>query len=319
MRQSWTQPGDEAGLAWCRKLKLDILSARTAVTRLLTSFQGIAEQANAAVSGMDFRFLFDESRQVFHIGYNASTEQLNSSYYDLLASEARVASLIAIAKGDVPQSHWLHLGRPVTIVNGKQVLLSWSGTMFEGNLMPALFTKNYAGTFLSDSCYTALEAQICYGQEKQVPWGISKSGYFAFDANLNYQYRAFGVPDLGYKRDLPGELVIAPYASLLGLSLQPRAVLENMKSLEQLNMLGRYGFYDALDFTKTRLQTGENHAHRAILHDTPPGYDPVVSLQLSVRGCDGAAVPLRRARSERGTTAPGKDPPKFTPRVSPSR
>ena len=251
--------GDEAAQAWCRKLKLDLLSARTAVMRLLTSFQGIAEQTNAAVTGMDFHFLFDEHRQVFHIGYNASTEQLDPSYYDLLASEARVASLIAIAKGDVPQSHWLHLGRPVTIVNGKQVLLSWSGTMFE-YLMPALFTKNYAGTFLSDSCYAALEAQISYGQEKQVPWGISESGYFAFDVNLNYQYRAFGVPDLGYKRDLPGELVVAPYASLMGLSLQPRAVLENMTHLEQLNMLGRYGFYDALDFTKTRLPAGEAHA-----------------------------------------------------------
>ncbi len=147
----------------------------------------------------------------------------------------------------------------MTIVNGKQVLLSWSGTIFE-YLMPALFTKTYAGTFLSDSCYAALEAQVCYGQEKKVPWGISESGYYAFDINMNYQYRAFGVPDLGYKRDLPGELVIAPYASLLGLSLQPREVLENMTLLEQLNMLGRYGYYEALDYTKTRLPDGEEHA-----------------------------------------------------------
>ena len=229
------------------------------VQSLLIGFQDLAEQANAGVTGMDFRFLFDERSQVFHIGYNASTEQLDPSYYDLLASEARIASLIAIAKGDVPQSHWQHLGRPVTKVNGKQVLLSWSGTMFE-YLMPALFTKNYAGTFLSDSCYAALEAQVSYGQEQQVPWGISESGYFAFDVNLNYQYRAFGVPDLGYKRDLPDDLVIAPYASLLGLSLQPQAVLENMAHLEQLNMLGRFGFYEALDYTKTRLPAGQAHA-----------------------------------------------------------
>ena len=249
----------EDGRAWCRKLKLDLLSANTAVTRLLNNYQEIAGKANATVTGMDFRFLFDEQRQVFHIGYNASTEQLDPSYYDLLASEARVASLIAIAKGDVPQSHWLHLGRPVTMVNGKQVLLSWSGTMFE-YLMPALFTKNYTGTFLSDSCYAALEAQVRYGQEKQVPWGISESGYYAFDVNLNYQYRGFGVPELGFERDLPGELVIAPYASLLGLSLHPQAVLENMEHLEHLNMLGRYGFYEALDFTKTRLPAGEAHA-----------------------------------------------------------
>jgi cyclic beta-1,2-glucan synthetase len=250
---------DEAAREWCQKLELDLSSARMTVTSLLIGFRDLAGQANAAVTGMDFRFLFDEHHQVFHIGYNTSTEQLDPSYYDLLASEARIASLIAIAKGDVPQSHWQHLGRPVTKVNGKQVLLSWNGTMFE-YLMPALFTKNYAGTFLSDSCYAALEAQVSYGQEQHVPWGISESGYFAFDVNMNYQYRAFGVPDLGYKRELHDDLVIAPYASLLGLSLQPQAVLKNMAHLEQLNMLGRFGFYEALDYTKTRLPAGQAHA-----------------------------------------------------------
>jgi cyclic beta-1,2-glucan synthetase len=253
------QFGDEAALAWCKKLEDGLSSALMAVKSLLISFQDLADQANAAVAGMDFRFLFNERSQVFHIGYNANTESLDPSYYDLLASEARIASLIAIAKRDVPQSHWQHLGRPVTKVNGRQVLLSWSGTMFE-YLMPALFTKNYAGTLLSDSCYAALETQVRYGQEHKVPWGISESGYFAFDVNLNYQYRAFGVPDLGYKRDLPNGLVIAPYASLLGLRLQPQAVLENMAHLEQLNMLGRYGFYEALDYTKTRLPAGQAHA-----------------------------------------------------------
>ena len=250
---------DEAALAWCQIMDDGLSSARLAVQSLLIGFQDLAGRANAAVNAMDFRFLFDERSQVFHIGYNASTEQLDPSYYDLLASEARIASLIAIAKGDVPQSHWQHLGRPVTIVNGKQVLLSWSGTMFE-YLMPALFIKNYSGTFLSDSSYAALDAQLCYGREHKVPWGISESGYFAFDVNLNYQYRAFGVPDLGYKRDLPNDLVIAPYASLLGLSLQPQAVLENVAHLEQLKMLGRFGFYEALDYTNTRLPVGQAHA-----------------------------------------------------------
>ncbi|MBE3119022.1 MAG: hypothetical protein IMZ50_09740, partial [Candidatus Atribacteria bacterium] len=250
---------DEAAREWCQKLDDDLSSARMTVESLLISYSDLARQANATVNAMDFKFLFDERRQVFHIGYNASTEQLDPSYYDLLASEARIASLIAIAKGDVPQSHWLHLGRPVTKVNGKQVLLSWYGTMFE-YLMPTLFTKNYAGTFLSDSCYAALDAQMSYGQEQQVPWGISESGYFAFDVNLNYQYRAFGVPDLGYERELHDDLVIAPYASLMGLSLQPQAVLENMAHLEQLNMLGRFGFYESLDYTKTRLPAGQAHA-----------------------------------------------------------
>ena len=253
------QMQDESAHEWCDTLENELSLAQEAIIPLLHGFQDLAEQADAVVAGMDFRFLFNQRRQVFHIGYNASTEGLDPSYYDLLASEARIASLIAIAKGDVPHSHWQHLGRPVTIVNGKQVLLSWSGTMFE-YLMPTLFTKNYNGTFLSDSYYVALDAQISYGQEKEVPWGISESGYYAFDVNLNYQYQAFGAPVLGYKRDLPDDLVIAPYASLLGLSLQPQAVLENMEHLEQLNMLGRFGFYEALDYTKKRLPDGETHA-----------------------------------------------------------
>ena len=208
---------------------------------------------------MDFKFLFNEQRQVFHIGYNASTETLDESYYDLLASEARTASLIAIAKGDVPQSHWLHLGRPITQVEGKHILLSWSGTIFE-YLMPDLLIKNYDGTFLSDSCYAAVAAQISYAQQNHILWGISESGYLAFDANMNYQYRAFGVPDLGINRDIPEDLVVTPYASLLGLSLQPQAVLANMTSLENLHMLGRFGFYEAIDYTKTHLPPGEQHA-----------------------------------------------------------
>ncbi|MCG2787498.1 MAG: cellobiose phosphorylase [Anaerolineae bacterium] len=253
------QAQPEATQEWCQKLATGLSSARAAATDLLTGFQELAGQADAAVNNMDFRFLFSQRRQVFHIGYNVSTEQLDSSYYDFLATEARIASLIAIAKGDVPQSHWQHLGRPVTEASGKQVLLSWSGTMFE-YLMPTLFIKNYAGTFLSESCYAALDAHVDYGKEQKVPWGISESGYYTFDLNQNYQYKAFGVPDLGYKRDLPEDLVITPYASLMGLSLQPQAVLKNMTRLDELNMLGRFGYYEALDYTKTRLPVGQTHA-----------------------------------------------------------
>ncbi len=250
---------NETARDWCQNMEADLASARLTIAPLLIGFQDLAAQANTAVNNMDFRFLFNQHRQLFHIGYTPSAERLDPNYYDLLASESRIASLIAIAKGDVPQSHWQHLGRPVTEVNGKQVLLSWSGTMFE-YLMPTLFAKNYAGTFLSDGCYAALDAQKSYGQEQQVPWGISESGYYAFDLDQHYQYRAFGVPSLGYKRDLPDDLVVTPYASLMGLSLQPQAVLENMARLEKLNMLGRFGFYEALDYTKARLPEGQTHA-----------------------------------------------------------
>ena len=123
--------------------------------------------------------------------------------------------------------------------------------MFE-YLMPTLFTRNYAGTFLSDSCYAAIGAHMSYGQEQQIPWGISESGYYAFDLNANYQYRAFGVPDLGYKRDLPDDMVITPYASLMGLSLEPQAVLKNMAHLEQLNMLGTFWLLSRRSITPNR-------------------------------------------------------------------
>jgi len=253
-----SQLDNEAAQAWIQQLDEDLSSAHIAVTPLLISFNDLAEQANEFVNAMDFRFLFSERRKVFHIGYNAQAEKLDSSYYDLLASEARIASLIAIAKGDAPQSHWLYLGRPVTMVNGKQTLLSWSGTMFE-YLMPILFVKNYEGTFLYESCHVALDAHIDYGREKNVPWGISESGYYAFDTNMNYQYHAFGAPDLGYKRDLSNDLVIAPYASLLGLPLQPQAVMNNFTRLKDLNMLGRFGLYESLDYTKPRLPAGRKH------------------------------------------------------------
>jgi len=131
--------------------------------------------------------------------------------------------------------------------------------MFE-YLLPVLLSRNYAGTFLSDSCFTAVDAQISYARRKHIPWGVSESGYYAFDANRNYQYRAFGVPELGYKRDLPDDVVVTPYASLIGLSLQPQAVLANVECFENLNMLGRYGFFEALDYTRTRLPPDQEYA-----------------------------------------------------------
>ena len=208
---------------------------------------------------MDFSFLFDSQRQVFHIGYNVTTSSLDLNYYDLLASEARLASLVAIAKGEVPQSHWLHLGRPFTRVDGRQALISWSATMFE-YLMPRLMVRSEPGTLLGQTLEVVADRQIEYGREKNIPWGISESGYYRFDANQFYQYRAFGVPGLGYKRGLADDLVITPYASLLALPLRPGAVLQNMERLRRLGMLGMYGFYEAADFTPARLAVGQEIA-----------------------------------------------------------
>jgi cyclic beta-1,2-glucan synthetase len=226
---------------------------------MLVGFQDLAAQADAHFEAMDFSFLFDTQRQVFHIGYNVSTGRLDDNYYDLLASEARIASLLSIAKRDVPRTHWLHMARPVTQVRNQRVLLSWSGTMFE-YLMPNLIMETYDHTFLAQSCRAAVAHQIAYGLEKNVPWGISESGYYAFDGNMNYQYRAFGVPGLGFKRGLAEDLVITPYASLLALSDRPQSVMQNIADLREMHMMGRYGFYEAVDYTRSRLPLRQNYA-----------------------------------------------------------
>jgi len=244
---------------WCVRLAEGIDSARMAVETLLISYRDLSGQAEDYFRAMDFGFLFDPHRQVFHIGYNVEAETLDSNYYDLLASEARIASLLAIAGGDVPQSHWLHLARPITRVNGARTLLSWSGTMFE-YLMPSLLMHSYEGTLLEQSCRAAVNHQITYARQKGVPWGISESGYYRFDANLNYQYRGFGVPSLGFRRGLAEDVVISPYASLLALPLRPRAVMRNITRFIKLHMLGQYGFYEAIDYTDSRLPSGQRSA-----------------------------------------------------------
>lgn len=252
-------PPVEEAVKWCQQLAAKLSAARMTAESLTIGCEKLAQQAEAYFEAMDFRFLFDRQRQVFHIGYNVETDMLDPNYYDLLASEARIAGLIAIAKHDVPQNHWLYLARPLTQVNGGRTLLSWSGTMFE-YLMPSLLMRSYTGTLLNQSCRNAIEYQMAYGRQNNVPWGISESGYYAFDANMNYQYRAFGVPRLGLKRGLADDLVITPYASLLALSFHPQAVLQNISHLIEQGLLGCYGLYEAVDYTSTRLPLGRKKA-----------------------------------------------------------
>ena len=256
-----TGPADqlEEARAWCDQLIEELYSARMAVESVLIGFQDLQNQAETYFQEMTFNFLFDPQRQVFHIGYNLETGALDANYYDLVASEARIASLLAIAKGDVPQTHWMHLSRSVTRVDGRRALLSWGGTMFE-YLMPALFLRTPEKTLLGQSVTGAVERQIEYAQQQGVPWGVSESGYYRFDAGQHYQYRGFGVPGLGFKRGLGDDLVIAPYASILALSVDPQAVLTNLDRLVDRGMMGRYGFYEAMDFTASRLPADQNEA-----------------------------------------------------------
>jgi len=244
---------------WCVQLAEKLQNTQTQSVAMLMSYKALATRAGMRFQAMDFGFLFNPRRKVFHIGYNVSGDRLDDSFYDLLASEARLASFLAIAKREVPPSHWLHLGRPATRVQNSLTLLSWSGTMFE-YLMPTLFLESYEQTFLTQSCRSAVDDQIAYGHSKQVPWGVSESSYYAFDNNMTYQYHAFGVPELGFKRGFAEDLVITPYASLLALPLRPQAVLQNMDHLDTLKMRGLYGYYEAIDYTPARLPLRQEHA-----------------------------------------------------------
>ncbi len=181
------------------------------------------------------------------------------SYYDLLASEARLCNFIAIAQGQLPQESWFALGRSLTTAGGKPVLFSWSGSMFE-YLMPLLVMPNYKNTLLDQTYEASVERQIEYGKQRNVPWGISESGYFAVDVHLNYQYRPFGVPGLGLKRGLAQDLVIAPYATVLALMVAPEEACANLQRLTAEGFSGSYGFYEAVDYTTARIPRGHSRA-----------------------------------------------------------
>jgi len=226
------------------------------------AYQRILDIQRLAHQGSDFArmeygFLYDKPSHLLSVGYHLQEGRLDSSFYDLLASEARLCYFLAIAQGEVPQSSWFALGRLLTTTGGKPVLLSWSGSMFE-YLMPLLIMPTYENTLLEQTYSAAVERQIEYGKQRGVAWGISESGYNTIDAGLNYQYRAFGVPGLGFKRGLAEDLVIAPYASVLALMVAPLPACVNLQRLEKEGMMGKYGFYEALDHTPSRQPYGKS-------------------------------------------------------------
>ena len=219
----------------------------------------LAEVAEQLFVEMDFRFLYDHNRHLFSLGYRVEKGVIDDSYYDLLASEARLTSLIAIAKREVPSAHWFHLGRRMTRTTNGAVLLSWSGSMFE-YLMPALVTYTPRYSLLDQTCRLVVQSQIEYGEQCSVPWGVSESAFNGRDRWFTYQYSAFGVPGLGMKRGLAYDLVIAPYATALAAMYHIHAAVENFQRLEKLGALGRYGFFEALDFTPSRLAENQKVA-----------------------------------------------------------
>ena len=217
----------------------------------------LTSTALAMANAMDFGFLLDPQRQLLSIGYRVADGTLDPSCYDLLASEARLASFFAIAKDDVPSRHWYRLGRPVTGVGCGAALLSWSGSMFE-YLMPSLVMRAPRGSLLEETSILIVRRQMSHAASLDVPWGISESAYNARDVDLTYQYSNFGVPGLGLKRGLSANLVIAPYATALAAMVRPADAASNLRRLASLHALGRYGFFEAIDYTPARLPKGEH-------------------------------------------------------------
>jgi len=239
--------------------KDDLLRVDTAAKELSGEIHRLIARMEALIKEMDFSALYNRRRNLFSIGYSVDEEKLIESNYDLLASEARLASYLAIVLGQAPAKHWRKLGRALVRVEGTRALVSWSGTMFE-YLMPSLLMKNYANTLLAETAESVISAQRSYAKKHNVPWGVSESGYFALDYRLNYQYRAFGIPNLGLKRGLVDDMVVSPYSTLLALPFAPGAAMDNIRQLLSEGMGGKYGMFEAADYTPERVPAKKKKA-----------------------------------------------------------
>ncbi len=233
-------------------LRRDLSGGEVDLTGLLPR---LAEEAVALADEMEFAPLYDRGRRLFHIGYNVSSGIVDNHFYDLLATEARLASYHAIAKGEVPIEHWFRLGRPVIAAGGHAALMSWNGSMFE-YLMPRLLLRPDPESLLGNGELMAVEIQKEYGRHHRVPWGISESAWGARDPEHNFRYHAFGVPRLGLRRGLDLDMVVAPYASMLAVGIDPDAVIPNLRRISEMGGEGPMGYFDALDFTADRAPPG---------------------------------------------------------------
>ena len=249
-------PPDCAELTtWLDRVLEAFAKSRWLAGETLATAEKLIADVRELSAGMNMGFLYDQKRKLFTIGYNVSTDRLDASSYDLLASEARLGSFVAIARGDVPLEHWFSLSRPYGAIGRQRVLLSWTGTMFE-YLMPLLLQHSYGGSLLDKAARETVAVQIAYGRTRRVPWGISESAFADQDLNKTYQYKAFGVPMLGLKRGASEQLVIAPYATLLALNVAPAETVDNLKQLAKLGMLGEFGYYEAMDFSRQHQRKG---------------------------------------------------------------
>jgi cyclic beta-1,2-glucan synthetase len=236
---------------WFTELREKVSTGEQRVLERLATIEQLA-RVTGEFAEADYEFLYDPARRLLAIGFDVSERRRDASFYDLLASESRLCSYVAIAQGQLKQEHWFALGRLLTTSNGQQMLLSWSGSMFE-YLMPLLVMPTHWHTLLDQTCRAVVLRQRQYGKQRGVPWGISESGYNSTDARQNYQYRAFGVPGMGVKRGLADDLVIAPYATVMALMVSPQPACENLQAMEKLGFSGELGFFEAIDYTRTRV------------------------------------------------------------------
>ncbi len=242
--------------AWLDELRPLVQEASQRASTRIAAIEGLALRSNE-FARLEYDFLFDDARHLLAIGYNVGERRRDTSYYDLLASEARLCTFVAIAQGQLSQESWFALGRLLASTGGEPILLSWSGSMFE-YLMPLLVMPTYESTLLDQTCKTAVARQIEYGRQRGIPWGMSESAYNMVDVHLNYQYRAFGVPGLGLKRGLAEDLVIAPYASALALMVAPEQACLNLERLSAAGLGGKFGLFEAIDYTPARQRRGQS-------------------------------------------------------------
>ncbi|MDD1729971.1 MAG: cyclic beta 1-2 glucan synthetase, partial [Methanospirillum sp.] len=248
-----------SGRSWLMQTLREIRLSSARAAKFLLSLNDLTVLCGDFAE-IEYEFLYDRVSNLLSIGYNVTDLRLDPVLYDLLASEARITSFIGIATGHLPQKHWFALGRLLTTVgSANTTLISWSGSMFE-YLMPLLVMPTYENSLLDSSYHTVVARQIEYGRKRGVPWGISESGYNLTDTTLNYQYRAFGVPGLGFKRGLAGDLVVAPYAAAMALMINPNLASVNLMEMENQGFTGDYGFYEAIDYTPSRITPGKTHA-----------------------------------------------------------
>jgi cyclic beta-1,2-glucan synthetase len=282
------QDGTVSG--WLREVRAAV--GLSSAERVLERCRDLATRAEKLAAAMDFRFLYKPDRHLFAIGFNVAQGRLDSACYDLLVSEARLASFLAIARGHVPRRHWFHLGRAVVRAAEQLCLVSWGGTMFE-YLMPHLFLRGYTATLLEESCEAAVAEQMAYSRRRRVPWGISESAFSSQYASFDYQYQTFGVPTLGLKRGLAQDLVVAPYATALAAMVRPHDAVKNFRHLAAEGALGKYGFFESIDYTRSRLP--ENH--RALVVRCFMAHHQGMSL-VSLANCLLGNVMVRRFHRE---------------------